>query len=135
MKLTVDSFAWIELIRETPVGERARDLIENTETCFTPAIVLAEVAHRCLKDGMREGLVSEELSAIGEASEIVPIDATLALSASIATTELRARSRALGLTPPGLGDGLVLATSRRTSAPILTGDRHFKDLPEAHWLV
>lgn len=135
MRLTIDSFAWIELIRKSPLGERAKDLMEETETCFTPAIVLAEVAHRCLKDGMRSELVSKELSAMSEASEIVAIDAALALSASQATEELRSRSRALGLPPPGLGDGLVLATSRRTSAPILTGDRHFENLPEAHWLA
>jgi predicted nucleic acid-binding protein len=132
--LTIDSFAWIELIRRSRRGERARDLIERAGACFTPAFVLAEVAHRCLRDGMPPNLVSQQLQAIGEASEIVPIDPELAMAASRATSELRENSRVRGRSMPGLGDGLVLATARRMGAPVLTGDPHFQDMPESVWL-
>ena len=135
MSLTIDSFAWIEVIRGTPRGLRSRDLIESSDKSYTPAIVLAEVAHRCLQEGMKEDVVRLELRAMAESSTIVPIDTELATAASQATSELRASARARRLPSPGLGDGLVLATARRFGSELLTGDAHFQGLPETLWLA
>ncbi|MGI0132337.1 MAG: PIN domain-containing protein [Thermoplasmata archaeon] len=135
MRLTVDSFAWIELIRGTRLGRQAGELINRAEQCFTPAIVLAEVAHRCLRDGLDESLAVQELRAMTESSTITPIDSDLAVAASLAATELQERARAQRLRRPGLGDGLVLATARTTASQLLTGDPHFRGLPETVWLA
>ncbi len=134
MRLTIDSFAWIELIRGTRLGIEAQRRIESADTCFTPAIVLAEVAHRCLRDGLAEALVRRELGAMAEASAVVAVDADVAVAASAATSELRRHARAQRLPIPGLGDGLVLATARRTGSQLLTGDPHFRGRPEVLWL-
>lgn len=134
MRLTIDSFAWIELIRGSRHGITTRDFVEAAEACFTPSIVLAEVAYRCLRDGFRDSAIRQELGAMAEASTIVPIDDALALAAASATVELRERAAAERLRPPGLGDGLVLATARETGSRLLTGDPHFRRLPETLWL-
>lgn len=134
MALTIDSYAWIELIRGTPVGSRARVLIDSADRAYTPAVVLAEVAHRCLRDGLPERVVRQELRSISEASMVIPIDITISTAASKATTELRQRARSFRLPLPGLADGLVLATARAAGASLLTGDSHFRDLPETVWL-
>lgn len=134
MRLTIDSYAWIELIRGSHLGIKTQRLIEATEECFTPAVVLAEVAHRCLRDGFDEGDVRGELAAMAEASATVPIDSELALAASRATQELRERAAVARLRPPGLGDGLILATARQTDSRLLTGDPHFRGLRETFWL-
>ncbi len=134
MILTIDSFAWIEIIRGTRTGRKSRDIIEASEACFTPAIVLAEVAHRCIRDGFDDSFVQEELQAMTEASLLVPIDSGVSIAASKATAKLLQRARTQHLPPPGLGDGLVLATAWRFGSSILTGDPHFRGLPETVWL-
>jgi predicted nucleic acid-binding protein len=132
--LTIDTFAWIEQIRGTPVGAEVRRLIERSDDCLTPAIVLAEVAHRCFQFGFDERRVQRELRDMAEASDIVGIDPELAISGSRAATELRERAREKHLPLPGLPDGLVLATARRFGSGLVTGDRHLQGLPETLWL-
>lgn len=134
MRLTIDSFAWIELIRGTPLGTATREHIEAADDCFTPAIVLAEVAHRCRRDGFGEPQVERELTAMTEASALVPITPGLAIAASTATRELRERTVAVRRQPAGLADGLILATARITESQLLTGDPHFRGLQETLWL-
>ncbi|MCI4366544.1 MAG: PIN domain-containing protein [Thermoplasmata archaeon] len=133
--LTIDSYAWIEVIRGTPLGMRSKELIEGAENSYTPAIVLAEVAHRCIRDGMEQGVVQQELRAMVEASMIVPIDGPLATAAAKATILLRDEARARRIPMPGLSDGLVLATARKFGSGLLTGDAHFQGLPETLWLA
>ena len=134
MRLTIDSFAWIELIRGTPLGIATRAHIEAADDCFTPAIVLAEVAHRCRRDGFGEQQIERELTAMTEASALVPITPVLAIAASTATKELRERAASLRLRSAGLADGLILATARMTQSQLLTGDLHFRSLRETLWL-
>jgi predicted nucleic acid-binding protein len=132
--LTIDTFAWLEVIRGTEIGRRAQASMGAANRCLTPSIVLAEVASKCHRDGFVDKLVLLELAAIMEASEVVPINSEIALSASHCVDELRSRARAGKLPPPGLADGLVLATARRHSTRILTGDPHFRGLTETVWL-
>jgi predicted nucleic acid-binding protein len=124
----------MELVRGTRLGMEAKKRIDAAEACFTPAIVLAEVAHGLRRVGLGEAPVSRELTAIAEASLVVPIVPGLAMASSRATNVLRARARTQGLAPPGLADGLVLATARNTASRLLTGDRHFLGLAETFWL-
>ena len=39
----LDSYAWIEYFRGSKKGEKVREFIQN-EKCFTPSIVIAELA-------------------------------------------------------------------------------------------
>lgn len=134
MILTVDTFAWMEITRGSSRGRDARANIESASRCFTPSIVLAEVASACLRDGLSDDLMRKELAAIHEASDVVPLDPEIAIGAAHGREELRrmARTRQAGL--PGLGDGIVLATARRKRSQILTGDPHFLGVPEVKWI-
>ncbi|MCI4348547.1 MAG: PIN domain-containing protein [Thermoplasmata archaeon] len=134
MSLTIDSFAWVEIIRGSRLGTESRRLVGEADACWTPAGVLAEVAHWCLRDGLDENTVRRELRGMGESSTIVPIDPELAIGGSRAQIELRERARAMHLPVPGLGDGLVLATARALRSRVLTGDPHFRGLRETLWL-
>lgn len=134
MHLTIDSFAWVELGRGSPRAANVRAWIERAEECWTPAIVLAEVAHVSRQHGVPEERLRALLRAIVEASHTVPIDPELAVEGSRATSELRVRARELRLSLPGLADGLVLATARRQNAQLLTGDPHFRGLSETLWV-
>ncbi len=134
MNLTIDTFAWLELIRGTPAGERVRTTIRESDQTLTPSIVLAEVAGACHRAGFSDGLVAQELSAIREASTIIPIHSGLAIAAAHALDELRSRSRPRKIPLPGLADALILATARESEGRLLTGDLHFQDFPETVWV-
>ena len=134
MNLTIDTFAWLELIRGTPAGEAVGMRMREADRTFTPSIVLAEVVGVCHRTGFSDDLVAQELSAIREASTIVPIDSGIAIAAAHAFEELRARARERRIPLPGLADALILATAREAQAQLLTGDPHFQDLPETVWV-
>jgi hypothetical protein len=51
-----------------------------------------------------------------------------------ATVELRQAAHSARLQIPGLAEGLVLATARVAHSKLLTGDPHFRPLPETLWL-
>jgi predicted nucleic acid-binding protein len=132
--LTIDTFAWIEIIRGSPLGKRAKDLLEGSDRCITPSIVLAEVASKRVSDGASDLAIRNELTAIREASEVFPISETVAMLGARATVELRQAAQSARLQIPGLADGLVLATARVAHSKLLTGDPHFRSLPETLWL-
>lgn len=132
--LTIDTYAWIEIVRDSPKGRAASESMKSAEQCYTPSVVLVEFASWCLRDGLSDELIVAEILAMGEASEVVPIDSSIALGAAHATSELRENARARRTSLPGLGDGIVLATARRKGAAVLTGDPHFQGLPETVWI-
>jgi len=135
LNLTIDTFAWIELIRGTPAGTKVRTTIQGADETFTPSIVLAEVAGACHRTGLSDDIVALELSAIREASTLVPIDSGIAIGATHAFDELRSLARERRIPLPGLADALILATAREGRSRLLTGDLHFRDLPETVWLL
>ena len=135
MSLTIDSWAWVEVIRGTAAGKVAQGEMEGADDCYTPAIVLAEVASVLLRGGIGSANAARELRGIREASQLVPTDERLALAGARAAEELRDRARERGLPSPDLADGLILATARRTGTQLLTGDSHFAGLPEVCWLA
>ncbi len=135
MILTIDTFAWVEVIRRSPTGYRARDAIEGAEECFTPAIVLAEIASICARNGLPDSIIARELKAVHEASEVVPIEDAIAVAGAHVAEELRQHARSTGLPLPGLADGLVLATARQRNSGLLTGDLHFRACRETIWLA
>lgn len=135
MKIVVDSWAWVEILKLSDAGKVAKDELEQADDAFTPSVVLAELARKYLREGTDEATVSGWLRGISEATEPYGIDVRLAVESAKAAAELTAKAKREGLESPGLGDALVLATARETQAKVLTGDRHFKGLPEAIWLA
>ncbi len=134
MILTIDTFAWVEMIRGSPLAAQARESIVNADRCLTPSIVLAEIASMCVRNGVPDSTIERELGAIRESSEIVPIDDWIAVAGAHGSEELRESARRQKSSLPGLADGLVLATARKSRARLLTGDPHFRNCPETVWL-
>jgi predicted nucleic acid-binding protein len=69
-----------------------------------------------------------------EISEVLRIDAEVALAAGKAYRELESKARNEKLRKPSLFDAIVLANARIQDAKVLTGERHFAGLPETMWL-
>lgn len=134
MNLTIDTFAWIEILRGGRAGRFARQQMSRADVCFTPAIVLAEFANACLRDGLSDQQTADELWGVREASEVVPIDSEIALRAPHDLVELRLKAGGRKVGRPGLADALILASARTRDAPVLTGDPHFAGLAETIWI-
>lgn len=111
-----------------------RELIEDADSVYTPDTVLAELSRKYLREEVPEKEVRGRLAMVEEASHILRITSELAISASKAYLELFDRARKKRLSSPSLFDGIVLGATRLKEAKVLTGDPHFKDLPETIWV-
>jgi predicted nucleic acid-binding protein len=134
LKIVVDTYAWVELFLGSEKGKQTKEILENAEEIFTPSIVLAEAARKFFREGNDENTIAEWLDIISSASNIIQIDQAVALEAAKCNSELVERAKRFKQNTPSLFDAIVLATARINQCKILTGDGHFKDLPETMWL-
>jgi predicted nucleic acid-binding protein len=108
----------------SPRGARVRDLLENpANTILTSAITLAELVSKSLRT-RRDPKIA--ITAVESNSTLHTISPALANLAGEVHAEEKKRKRDFGL-----ADAFVLATARSRSCKVLTGDPHFKDVPEA----
>ncbi len=134
MKIVIDTYAWVELLLGSEKGKKVKEILENAEEVYTPSIVLAESARKFLREGNNESTVAEWLDIINAASNITQIDPALSLETAKCHGELSERAKNFKQNTPSLFDAIVLATARINQCKVLTGDEHFKDLPETIWL-
>ena len=135
MKIVVDSYAWIEIFKASAAGGVAKGRIEESDESFTPDLVLAELAWKYLREGEESERIRRWLRSISEATQIVPVDITVAEESAKAFLELLRVASNRGLPKPGLADAIILAMARLRDAKVLTGDRHFEGLSETSWLA
>jgi len=128
-----DSYAWIEYFLGSDSGRIVKEYVDAGEL-VTPPIVLAEVARKYLREGMKEEDVARRLSFIEFNSTVKEIDSELSIAAARAYLELLERAKTEGLKKPSLADGIVLAIGRILKAKIITGDEHFRGLDEVVYI-
>ena len=120
----MDTYAWIEYLDGSTRGARVRDLLENPgNTIVTSTVTLAELVSKSLRT-KRDPRVA--IAAVESNSTLHTISPALATLAGEVHAEEKKRKPDFGLT-----DAFVLATARNRSSKVLTGDPHFKDVPEA----
>ena len=134
MKIVVDAYAWIELLIGSQKGQRVKKILENAEKVYTPSTVLAETARKFLREGTNEKTIAEWLEIIIDASEITQIDPATALEAAKSQLILTEKAKKAKQNSPNLFDAIVYATAVVNNCKILTGDEHFKDLPQTIWI-
>jgi len=134
VKIVVDAYAWVEIFIGSEKGKNAEEHLEKASEAYTPDTVLAEVARKYLREGANEEAVMERLRIITEASDIASINAETALEAAKGYAKLSDEAKRTGLKPPSLFDAIVLAKAKLLKAKVLTGDEHFKNLPETLWI-
>ncbi len=134
MKIVIDAYAWIEFFIGSEKGQKVKELLENSDEAYTPGTVLAEIARKYNREGADEKTVEARLQTISSASNITQLDIRVALETAKCYTELVATAKKSRLTTPSLFDAIVLATGRTLSSKIITGDEHFRNLPETIWV-
>ena len=113
----VDSSAWLEYFGDTAAAVPFVPAIEDPNQLVVPAVTFYEVFKRILQQ--RDETSAFEAVALMQQGEVVPLDASLAVSA--------ARIGARYKLP--LADSLIYATARLRDATLWTQDEHFKGLP------
>jgi predicted nucleic acid-binding protein len=134
VKTVVDTYAWIEIFIGSKNGEKAKEILQKSDEIYTPDIVIAEIARKYLREGVKEQTIFERLTAIEETSDIIPIDKNIAVESAKCYLELLEKAKTDGLKQPSLFDAIVLATARTFNAKLVTGDEHFKNIQETLWI-
>ncbi len=101
-----------------------REWIEGQSPIFTSTITLAETVRYFLASGKDEATIRLCLDDIRARSTVVPVDETIAIAAG----QLKKREVA------GIADSIILATARAGDHKVVTGDPHFKEIPDAVYL-
>ncbi len=122
-----DTYAWVEYFRGTEKGAMVRKLLE-TEEGLTPAIVLAELARKYVREGFSEREVRRRLEFVEAKTARVDVDADLALTAAELYLRLLEVARERSLRSPSLADAIVYACALVRGDMLVTGDRLFRDL-------
>lgn len=134
MKIVIDAYAWVEIFIGSEKGKRAKEAVEQADEIFTPDIVMAEVARKYHREGAEEQTIRARLETISAASSIISISNELALEAAKCYMELLRETKRTKFSKPSLFDAITLAAAKLLKAKVITGDEHFKGLPETIWI-
>ena len=124
----IDTYAWVEYLIGSKIGAKAKDYIE-TGQALTPSIVLVELRKWYLREIEARRKSEREMQLhfqfIESATEVVPLDASLALKAGETDFLMKKRIRNWPI-----ADSVIYATARSRAAHVVTGDPHFRVLEE-----
>ena len=120
----IDSYAWIEYFSGTSSGEKAKEFIESGSAA-TSAITLAELQEKYLRE--RWDSFELDLKYITTKTMLVPMDRHISLLAGKINFQNKKEKKGWGM-----ADSIILATARISSSIVVTGDRHFEGIKEAH---
>lgn len=120
MKL-LDSFAWIEYFSGSDKGAKVKVYVDGAEPLYTPSICLTEVKARYLRDKKDP---TPSTAFVMERSFILAIDSEIALRAA----DVKQKQ---GLHTV---DAIIYATALQKNIPVITGDQHFKGLPNVEMI-
>ncbi|MEE8358563.1 MAG: type II toxin-antitoxin system VapC family toxin [Candidatus Hydrothermarchaeales archaeon] len=123
MTVLIDSWAWIEYFRGSEKGKTVVPIIESDEEIIVSAINLAEVYYTTLKKKGRE-TAKKQRDAIEMRCRIIGVDAEIATRGAEIKLERKW----------GLADAIILATAEIENVTLLTGDPHFKGMPNVEFL-
>lgn len=117
----IDTWVWAEYFRGG--DERVSEYIENEQNdLFTSTLTLTEMIKFLRRNGENPETIREIIAEIGIRSIIVPVTEIIAIIAG----ELEEDAF-----KGGIADRIILATARSGNHKVVTGDLHFRDLPDA----
>lgn len=125
MRYVIDSYTWLEYFMGTAAGEKAKTIIDSSEDeKLTPTTCMAEIYAKVLRSEGQEK-AEEQRAFIKFRSAVVSLTEEIAVEA--AKIDVENKQKAAGW---GLADSIVLGTARKKKAKVLTGDKHFLNMPE-----
>lgn len=119
----IDSYAWIEYFKGSSSGVKARGFIEKGSAA-TSSISLAELQEKYLRE--KWDSFDTDVKFITTKTTLVSLDRKISILAGQINFQSKKRKKDWGM-----ADSIILSTARIGSAKVVTGDSHFKDVPEA----
>ena len=121
MRILFDTYAWAEYLEGSKKGEIARKFLEEKETeIHTSILTIAELSDAFHRGGVDTKLDWAEIQTFIELnSTLVTLDAGEMADAGTLKVKMRQRYKDFGLI-----DAIILVTSRKFHAKLLTGDPH-----------
>ncbi len=115
MTVLIDSWAWIEYLKGTAYGQKAKEYIEGDDEKIVSSINVAEIYNFLLKNKPNEA--DNLIDVVIKTSFVIFLQTEIALQAARYKHEKKF----------GMADAIVLATANAHNAQIVTGDDDFKD--------
>jgi len=122
-KYVVDSYTWIEYLRGSKAGEKAKRLIEEGQAA-TATITIAELREKYAREGWP--YFDDDLLFITSSTILVNLTKDVAVKAGEINAAMKAKVKGWGM-----ADSILLATAQTANAKVITGDRHFKAIKQA----
>ncbi len=124
MRLVFDTYAWIEYLIGSSIGKKVEIYLEDKDNeIFTPSIVFLELSCKAAKEKWDFKKISDFIKmhsrAIGLGEEVIEKCGEL-------YSDLKKKNKRFGLV-----DAVILTTSLKLDAKVLTGDEHFRGLKNA----
>ncbi len=126
--MLIDSFAWLEYFIGTEKGAKVRKIVEDSAVAYTSPIVIAEVYSKSARTESAEK-AEERKAFILDRCVFVADDEEIASEAGKIHAEMKRKMPTFGL-----ADAFILATARKKGTKIVTGDPHFKGIPDVEFL-
>lgn len=124
MTIVFDSYAWIEYFAGSPKGKRAEELLKTADITYTPAVCLTEIKNRFYRAEFSQVRVEQFISFIRRRSTIISIDEEMAIDAAENMKKFKLHAM----------DAIIYACANKTNARLVTGDAHFKNIPNIEFL-
>ena len=125
MKITFDTYAWVEYFLGTNKGKEIEKYFANNEI-ITPITALIELDCKAAKHGWDKDFMFEFVKS---KSNVFFINWEITKISSQIYLEQRKK-----FSDFGLNCAIILATSRVNNSKLLTGDKHFKGLSDVIFL-
>ncbi|MFA6362834.1 PIN domain-containing protein [Methanoregula sp.] len=117
----LDTWVWIDYWNEA--GSRAKEYIESDNDLVISMITLDEVSQRFAPQG--KTMVDARVNEMLNYCTLIPISREIAtLAGMLRHNEIQG----------GIADAIILATAKLGKHTIVTGDLHFKNLPDVVFL-
>ena len=124
-----DAYAWCEYAMDGPYADTVIETLRSAYQALTPASALAEIREALLRYRVEPGVIKDIMGFIRSKSRVVSIDADVAEKAGEANFQMKRQVKGWGML-----DSFVYAVAVLSQGQVLTGDAHFRDLPNVIYI-
>ncbi len=123
--MLLDSWAWVEILTDSPKGRAIRRLMSRTQA-YASSLSLAEIAFWCKRSGKDP---DQYLGAMKDAAAVIDVYPGICEIAGKSLQALRQAS-------PGIGmiDAIIYSQALASGLTLVTGDKHFRGLPNVEFV-
>jgi len=124
-----DAHAWVEYALDSPHADIIAEKLSSSRHPLTPATVIGELKESMLRHHIPKSKISTVLLYAKSKSAIVNVDAEIAEKAA----EINFQHKKI-IKDWGMLNSIVYAVTILKKGQLITGDPHFKNLPQATYI-